>query len=86
MTSTNASRPSILAPTDRDGLDILRPTSARWNEPATVYELAGVATKDCGHPVDDECDHDCAVFVAEAHRLLFSAPIMCRPACEWGAA
>lgn len=80
----NGSAVSPGTPTRPDRVGTLTPTSERWNEPATVFDLAGVDVKDCGHLVDDECDVDCAEFVASA-RAVFARPIVCRPAALWGA-
>ena len=69
-------------------VDTLTPTSERWQDPATVYELAGIATHDCcGLPADVECGcdpYEVAAFTAAAAGV-FARPIMCRPASQWGA-
>ncbi|MFI5934729.1 hypothetical protein [Actinoplanes sp. NPDC051494] len=71
-----------------DGADIgtLDSASSRWDDPATVYDLAGVQTHDCcGLPREVECGCDpteVARANASASRL-FANPIMCRPASKW---
>lgn len=76
-----------IAPIGGDEIDTLGPTSERWNDVATIYELDDVPTMDCCGMPDDLCGCDpreVAAFTAEASRL-FTRPIMCRPASQWGA-